>query len=118
LELKDDVKNFLYERIVSTYIKSRQKSWQRFNDLIPEKDTSSLWENLKSMRNDNQVKNKHTLKKINIPKDPVLGLRQLQVWAQLDCAEEEFTKMFLVSELQWLLWAFGSNIKIDKKKRI
>ena len=98
-------------------MKSRQKSWRRFNDLIPEKGTSSLRENLKSMRNDNQIKNKHTLKKSNIPKDPVLGLMQLQVWARLDCAEEEFTKMFLVSELQWLLWAFGNNVKTDKKKK-
>ncbi|PKY32887.1 hypothetical protein RhiirB3_451384 [Rhizophagus irregularis] len=53
-ELKDDVKKFLYERIISIYMKSRQKSWQRFNDLIPEKGTSSLKENLKSMRNDTQ----------------------------------------------------------------
>ncbi|PKY34215.1 hypothetical protein RhiirB3_453714 [Rhizophagus irregularis] len=100
LELKDDVKNCLYERIVSTYMKSRQKSWRRFNDLIPEKGTSSLRENLKSMRNNNQIKNKHTLKKTSIPKDPVLGLKQLQVWARLNGAEEEFTKIFLVSELQ------------------
>ncbi|PKY34245.1 hypothetical protein RhiirB3_532766 [Rhizophagus irregularis] len=27
-ELKDDVKKFLYERIISIYMKSRQKSWQ------------------------------------------------------------------------------------------
>ncbi|PKK58112.1 hypothetical protein RhiirC2_857935 [Rhizophagus irregularis] len=117
LELKDDVKNFLYERIVSTYMKSRQKSWRRFNDLIPEKGTSSLRENLKSMRNDNQIKTKYTLKKTSIPKDPVLGLKQLQVWARLNGAEEEFTKIFLVSELQWLLWAFGNNVKTDKKKK-
>ena len=31
-------------------------------------------------------------------------------------AEEEFLKMFLVSELQWLLWAFGNNVKNKKKK--
>jgi hypothetical protein len=117
LELKDDAKNFLYERIITIYMRSRQKSWRRFNDLIPEKGTSSLRENLKSMRSDNQIKNKHTLKKSNIPKDPILGLMQLQVWARLDCAEEEFTNMFLVSELQWLLWAFGNNVKTDKKKK-
>ena len=54
------------------------------------------------MRNDTQnLENKYTsIKKSNIPKDPVLGLMQFQVWAQLDCAEEEFTKMFLVSKLQ------------------
>ncbi|PKY48540.1 hypothetical protein RhiirA4_464170 [Rhizophagus irregularis] len=54
-ELKDDVKKFLYERIISIYMKSRQKSWRRFNDLIPEKGTSSLRENLKAMRNDTQT---------------------------------------------------------------
>ena len=37
IELKDDVKKFLYERIISIYMKSRQKSWRRFNELIPEK---------------------------------------------------------------------------------
>ncbi len=120
-ELEDDVKNFLYERIISIYMKSRQKSWRRFNDLIPEKGSSSLRENLKAMRNDIQnsskTENKHTLmKKSNIPKDPILALIQLQIWAKLDGAEEEFSKMFLVIELQWLLWAFGDNVKNKKKK--
>ena len=36
-ELKNDIKIFLYERIISIYMKSRQKSWRRFNNLIPEK---------------------------------------------------------------------------------
>jgi hypothetical protein len=82
-ELKDDVKKFLYERIISIYMKSRQKSWRRFNDLIPEKGTSSLQKNLKAMRNDTQTsENKYTsMKKSNIPKDPMLGLIQLQIWA-------------------------------------
>ena len=90
-------------------MKSRQKSWRRFNDLIPEKGTSSLRENLKAMRNDIQnskPENKHTsMKKSNIPKDPILALIQLRIWAKLDGAEEEFSKTFLVSELQWLLWS-------------
>jgi hypothetical protein len=119
-ELKDDVKKFLYERIITIYMKSRQKSWRRFNDLIPEKGTSSLRENLKSMRNDTQsLENKNTLmKKSNIPKDPLLGLAQLQIWAQLDNAEELFSKTFLVIELQWLLWAFGNNVNDKKKKSL
>ncbi|EXX62756.1 hypothetical protein RhiirA1_475457 [Rhizophagus irregularis] len=108
-ELKNDVKKFLYERIITIYMKSRQKSWRRFNNLIPEKRTSSLRENFKSMRNNIQsLKNKNTsMKKSNIPKDPLLGLAQLQIWVQLDNAEELFSKTFLVIELQWLLWAFG-----------
>ncbi|RIA91991.1 hypothetical protein C1645_766053 [Glomus cerebriforme] len=119
-ELKDDVKKFLYEQIISIYMKSRQKSWRRFNDLIPEKGTSSLRENLKAMRNDTQnSENKYTsMKKSNIPKDPMLGLIQLQIWAQLDIAEELFSKMFLVSELQWLLWAFGDNVNNKRKKNL
>src|SRR5947199_10361533 len=53
-ELKDEVRNFLYERIISIYMRSRQKSWRRFNNLIPEKGTSSLRENLKTLRKDTQ----------------------------------------------------------------
>ena len=122
-KLEDDVKNFLYEWIISIYIKSRQKSWWRFNDLISEKGFSSLRENLKAMRNDIQnsskTENKHTLmKKSNILKDPILALIQLQIWAKLDGAEEEFSKIFLVRELQWLLWAFGDNVKNKKKKSL
>jgi len=117
-ELKDDVKKFLYERIISIYMKSRQKSWRCFNDLIPEKGTSSLRENLKAMRNDTQnSENTHTsMKKSNIPKDPILGLAQLRIWAWLDNADELFSKMFLVKELQWLLWAFGDNTNNTKKE--
>ncbi|CAG8619289.1 5719_t:CDS:1, partial [Funneliformis mosseae] len=63
------------------------------------------------MRNDTQSsENKYTsMKKSNIPKDPMLRLIQLQIWAQLDNAKELFSKMFLVNELQWLLWAFGDS---------
>ncbi|CAG8492326.1 1615_t:CDS:10 [Diversispora eburnea] len=39
------------------------------------------------------------------------GLNQLRVWAQLENVEEEFSKIFLVSDLQWLLWAFEDNSK-------
>ncbi|RHZ85320.1 hypothetical protein Glove_67g46 [Diversispora epigaea] len=43
-KLTDEVKGF------SIYMKSRQKSWRRFNEFIPEKGTSSLRENLKAMK--------------------------------------------------------------------
>ncbi|PKY52717.1 hypothetical protein RhiirA4_470527 [Rhizophagus irregularis] len=122
-ELKDNVKNFLYERIISIYMKSRQKSWRRFKDFTPEKGTSSLRENLKAMRNDIQhstkIENKHILmKKSNIPINPTLGLVQLRIWAQFDCAEKEFSKMFSINELQWLLWAFGNNMKSRRNKSL
>ncbi|PKB93318.1 hypothetical protein RhiirA5_441666 [Rhizophagus irregularis] len=85
--------------------------WRRFNDLILEKGTSSLRENLKAMRNDTQTsENKYTsMKKSNIPKDPMLGLIQLQIWAQLDTAEELFSKIFL---------AFGNNVNNKRKKNL
>ncbi|PKB97158.1 hypothetical protein RhiirA5_433627 [Rhizophagus irregularis] len=100
-ELKDDVK--------------------KFDDLIPEKGTTSLQENLKAMRNDTEnskLKNTTPIKKSNIPKDPILGLTQLQIWAQLDIAKELFSKIFLVNELQWLLWAFGDNMNNKRKKNL
>ncbi|UZO29391.1 uncharacterized protein OCT59_022869 [Rhizophagus irregularis] len=117
-ELKDDARDFLYERIIIIYMKSRQKSWRKFNDLIPEKGTSSLRENLKAMRNDTENNIPTLIKKSNLPKDPMLGLVQLQIWVQLDGAEGLFSKLFLVSELQWLLWAFGDNINNKRKKSL
>ncbi|RHZ78419.1 hypothetical protein Glove_165g67 [Diversispora epigaea] len=85
-ELDNEIRKFLYDRIISIYIKSRQKSWRRFHNL--------------------------TLRK------PKLGLIQLQIWAKLEGAEEEFSKMFLVSEFQWLIWAFEDNAKNKRKKNL
>ncbi|CAG8810088.1 14928_t:CDS:2, partial [Dentiscutata erythropus] len=109
-ELKDDVRMFLYKRIVYIYMRSRQKSWRSFNNFIPEKGSSSLRENLKGMNNDAQtspkIDKKLTLiKKTNIPTNPLLGLKQLQIWAQLDSAEE-------------LLWAFGDSATKKRKKNL
>ncbi|RIA89858.1 hypothetical protein C1645_824183 [Glomus cerebriforme] len=39
----------------------------------------------------------------------------LRIWAQLNGAEEAFLKMFQVTELQWLLKAFGDNINAEIK---
>ncbi|CAG8792731.1 7573_t:CDS:1, partial [Gigaspora rosea] len=49
--------------------------------------------NLKGMYNDAQTSPKIDkklilIKKTNIPTDPLLGLKQLQIWAQLDSAEK------------------------------
>ena len=72
------------------------------------------------MHNDTQnLENKHTsMKKSNIPKDPILGLTQLQIWVQLDNAEEIFSKIFYVNELQWLLWVFGDNVNDKREKSL
>ena len=40
-----------------------------------------------------KIKNK-LMKKSNLPKDPKLGLVQLRIWAELNGAEEEFSKYF------------------------
>ncbi len=58
------------------------------------------------------------MKKENISQDPLLGLIQLRIWAQLDGAEEVFSKIFQVTELQWLFWAFGDNVEIRRKKNL
>ncbi|RHZ88112.1 hypothetical protein Glove_26g52 [Diversispora epigaea] len=117
-KLTEDIRNFLYERTVSIYMRSRQKTWRKYNELIPEKGSSSLRENFKTMRNDiKKNENKSaSIKKSNIPKDPILGLNQLRIWTHLEDIEKEFSKIFLVSELQWLLWAFGDNSKNKRKK--
>ena len=44
-------------------------------------------------------------------------MEQLQVWAKLNDAEEVFSKIFQVAELQWLLWAFGNAVK-DRRKKV
>ncbi|RHZ60077.1 hypothetical protein Glove_359g27 [Diversispora epigaea] len=119
-KLIDGDKEFLYERIITIYMRSKQKSWRSFKEFIPEKGTSSLRENLKAMKKDTKrvENNLETIKKSNLPKDPKLGLNQLQIWAHLENAEKEFSKIFLVSELQWLLWAFEDNLKNKRKKNL
>ncbi|PKB96591.1 hypothetical protein RhiirA5_506906 [Rhizophagus irregularis] len=44
--------------------------------------------------------------------------QELKDDAQLDIDEELFSKIFLVNELQWLLWAFGDNINNKRKKNL
>lgn len=45
------------------------------------------------------------MKKGNLPSNPTHALEQLRLWAQLEEAKDSFTKIFLVSELLWLIWA-------------
>ncbi|RHZ44426.1 hypothetical protein Glove_726g5 [Diversispora epigaea] len=85
---------------------------QELND---DKGTASLRENLKSIIE--KIENKSIMKKSNLPKDPTLALEQLQIWTKSKGVKEEFSKIFLVTELQWLMWAFGDNVK-NKEKRI
>lgn len=102
-------------------MKSRQKTWRDVNNYIPEKGTASLRENLKSMRSSHSTtenKKPSLMKKANLPTNPAHALEQLRVWAQLEEVEDSFAKMFLVSELLWLIWAFGTSTPYKKKQKL
>jgi len=116
-ELDEEDRRFLYERVVSIYMRSRQKSWRSFHDYIPEKGTASLREDLKAMRADTQKSEVNKERKLTSMKKSNL-LAQLQVWAQLECAGEAFSKVFLVSDILWLLWAFGETPSQRRKKTL
>jgi hypothetical protein len=97
---------------------------RQHNGYIPEKGTASLRENLKIVRlnkqnftNKEKGKNLNQIKKANLPTDPILALAQLQLWAKLDDAEALFSKIFLVTEFLWLLWAFGVRTT-NKRKNV
>ncbi|GBB91145.1 hypothetical protein RclHR1_01830004 [Rhizophagus clarus] len=85
------------------------------------KGTASLRENLKSMRSSHSTtenKKPSLMKKANLPTNPAHALEQLRVWAQLEEVEDLFAKMFLVSELLWLIWAFGTSTPYKKKQKL
>ena len=56
-----------------------------------------------------------SMKKSNLPSDPRLCLAQLQVWAQLECAGEAFSKVFLVSDSLALMGFWGNTFPAEKK---
>ena len=58
------------------------------------------------------------MKKANLPSNPIHALDQLRIWAQLEEAEESFARMFLVSELLWLVWAFGVSTPYKRKQKL
>src|SRR5436190_5632356 len=122
VELENEELKFIYERCVSIYMKSRQKTWRDINNYIPEKGTASLRENLKVMRSNNPTSSenkRHTvIKKTNLPSNPVNALEQLRIWAQLEEAEESFAKVFFVQELLWLIWAFGISTQCKRKQKL
>src|SRR6266542_2685214 len=55
IELDEEEFRFIYDRCVSIYMKSYQKTWRGVNNYIPKKGTASLRENLKAMHS-NQPK--------------------------------------------------------------
>src|ERR1043166_404518 len=58
------------------------------------------------------------MKKANLPTNPAHVLKQLWVWTQLEEVEDSFAKMFLVSELLWLIRAFGTSTLYKKKQKL
>jgi hypothetical protein len=107
-------------------MKSHQKTWRDINNYIPEKGTPSLRESLKVVHSNNTTalnstsenKKPTIMKKANLPSNPIHALDQLRIWAQLEEAEESFTRMFLVSELLWLVWAFGVSTSYKRKQKL
>ncbi|CAJ0836123.1 10920_t:CDS:2 [Entrophospora sp. SA101] len=100
------------------------KTWRQHNGYISGKGTAGLRENLKIVHSNKQNptnkekdKNLNQIKKANLLTDPVLALTQLRLWAKLDDAETLFSKIFLVTELLWLLWAFGVQTT-NKRKNV
>ena len=73
--------------------------------------------NKQNFTNKEKGKNLNQIKKANLPTDPILALTQLQLWAKLDDAEALFSKIFLVTEFLWLLWAFGVRTT-NKRKNV
>jgi hypothetical protein len=114
---------FLLERFIKIYMKSRQKSWRRFNQLIPEKGSSSLRENLKTMQADTnrmEIPKTKTLviKKSMLPTDLNLALNQLRVWAAQAGSENAFEKAFTLTELKDLVQCFREgDEKIKGRKK-
>src|SRR5688572_18175619 len=50
--LSAEGETYLFTRWGRIYMRSRQRTWRRFKDLIPEKGSSSLRENLKAKKAD------------------------------------------------------------------
>ncbi|POG80139.1 hypothetical protein GLOIN_2v1803661 [Rhizophagus irregularis DAOM 181602=DAOM 197198] len=119
--LENEEIGFIYERCITIYMRSHQKTWRDVNHYIPEKGTASLRESLKTMRSSHStIENKKSslMKKANLPTNPVHALEQLRVWAQLEKAEDSFAKMFSVSELLWIIWAFGHSTPYKRKQKL
>ena len=64
--LSESTEDYLFIRLIKIYMRSRQRSWQRFKEYIPEKGSSSLRENVKTMNAD--LKYDVKKKDINMPK--------------------------------------------------
>ncbi|UZO08709.1 uncharacterized protein OCT59_028962 [Rhizophagus irregularis] len=90
-------------------------------ELGDEECTASLREGLKTTHSNNSATENKTsslMKKANLPTNPIYALEQLRVWAQLEKSEDSFAKIFSVSELLWIIWAFGSSTSYKRKQKL
>ncbi len=80
IELDEEEYRFIYNRCISIYIKSCQKTWKGVNNYILKKGIASLRENLKAMhfnqpKTSNSENKKPTIiKKANLPSNPIHAL--------------------------------------------
>ena len=80
VKLNEEEYRFIYDRYISIYMKSRQKTWRGVNNYILKKGIASLRENLKVMHS-NQPKTSNSenkkptiIKKANLPSNPIYAL--------------------------------------------
>lgn len=127
IQLTKETENYLLTRLINVYMRSRQRSWRRFMEYIPEKGSSSLRENVKAMNadlkknateEDKPKKKCVTFKKGMLPEDLDLALCQLKIWARDNGAKSAFEKAFTLPDLKTLIQAFQNEpVKIKGKKK-
>ncbi|CAG8780053.1 21125_t:CDS:2, partial [Racocetra persica] len=106
IQLSQEAKDYLLVRLIKIYMQSRQWSWRRFKEYIPEKGSSCLRENVKTMGKEMLLENLE------------LALGQLKIWARDNGAKSVFEKAFTLSDLTILVQAFQNKpLKIKEKKK-
>ncbi|RHZ86142.1 hypothetical protein Glove_54g112 [Diversispora epigaea] len=94
-ELDNEIRKFHYDRIISIYMKSRQKSWRRFHNLTLEKGSTSLRENLKSIyRTTKNRTTKYKLFYLLYGRASILPIElDIITWPVEEIDEKQFKKM-------------------------
>ena len=72
MPLSESTEDYLFIRLIKIYMRSRQRSWRRFKEYIPEKGSSSLRENVKTMNADLKYDMKKDMPKVR-PNDGGTG---------------------------------------------
>ncbi|CAG8759308.1 16524_t:CDS:2 [Gigaspora margarita] len=82
IQLSKEAEDYLLVRLIKTYMQSRQWSWQRFKEYIPEKGLSSLQENVKAMN----IDLKNNAKKDAKPKMKLVSFKKEMLSENFDLA--------------------------------